>query len=183
VQSSSEVEAGVEEPNEVTAFSENGHNIPDVHIDSEIRNEAAEVCGVSDNFGSDHVRQYAAKWILKTRECRALTRSAMQGIIEDVTDLLDFACLSVKAKVYKKLSSMGINSSDLTQLDEIFDNCGKKIFDGVVTFHQQLQFYRQNFRFVVSVLSLFKSIGVIYLLSLGKCNSIPVDWQFKETLW
>lgn len=58
VQSSSEAE--VEEPDEVTASSD-GHNVSDVPIDSEIRTEEAEVCRASDDFGSDHIRQYAAK--------------------------------------------------------------------------------------------------------------------------
>ena len=120
-------------------------------VDDPEQSETREVlqCAVDDTFNGDRIRQYAAKWILKTRECRALTRSAMQGIIEDTAEILDFACLSIKAELYKKLPAMGINSSDLSQLDELFDHCGQKVFGGVATFHQQLQFYKQNFSFVV----------------------------------
>ena len=106
--------------------------------------------GGTENFDMDHVQLYIAKWILKTRECRSLTRSAMQGVIEDTMSLLDFAASNIKTQVYAKLSNNSISSDKLSQCDEIFNNFGHKFFDGVATFHQQLKFYRENFRFVVS---------------------------------
>ena len=36
------------------------------------------------------MQSFAAKWILKTRETRGLTRTAMQGVIQDVGDLVSF---------------------------------------------------------------------------------------------
>ena len=145
------------EPNELMASDENTdgeHEVREIHNPNEIdpgEEEGVSQGAVGDTFNGDCIRQYAAKWILKTRECRALTRSAMQGIIEDTANILDFACLSIKAQVYDKLSTMGISSTDLSQFDEFFDQCGQKVFDGVATFHQQLKFYKQKFSFMVRV--------------------------------
>ena len=46
-----------------------------------------EVC---DGPTVTDMQSYAAKWILKTRETQSLTRSATQGVVEDVQDLISF---------------------------------------------------------------------------------------------
>ena len=108
------------ELNELIAPNENTddeHEVQEIHDPEIDPGEVREVfqCAVGDEpFNGYCIHQYAAKWILKTRECRALTRSAMQGVIEDTANIFDFACLSIKAQVYKKLSTMGINSTDLS---------------------------------------------------------------------
>ena len=59
----------------------------------------SELCDGSDVYSEanitnlpprEEITSFAAKWILKTRETRKLTRSAMQGVVEDVTDLVTF---------------------------------------------------------------------------------------------
>jgi len=66
----------------------------------------------SDTGIDSNIHQYVAKWILKTRECGALSKSAMQGIIEGTQELLNFAPLSIKAQIYAKLQEIGVNSND-----------------------------------------------------------------------
>ncbi len=41
------------------------------------------------------MKEYAAKWILKTGETRNLTRAATQGVIEDVDQMVDFVAESL----------------------------------------------------------------------------------------
>ena len=87
--------------------------------------------GETENLGMNHVRLFIAKWILKTRECRSLTRSAMQGIIKDTMSLLDFAASNIRTaiivlvlinypNVMKFLTILGTNS--LMELQHFFSN-------------------------------------------------------------
>ena len=117
----------------------------DTEMDAAVDRVIAASAGI-DDIDPNNIQQYVAKWILKTRECRTLSRTAMQGIIEDTTNLLDFLSLSIKSQVYPKLSALDVDSS---QFDFIFENCGQKFFDGLGTYHQQMKFYEEKFGFVV----------------------------------
>lgn len=50
-------------------------------------------------------RPFAAKWILKTGETRSLTRKATLGIVEDVSDLVDFVTHSLKQQTQNALTA------------------------------------------------------------------------------
>jgi len=96
------------------------------------------------------MKTFAAKWILKTRETRNLTKAAMQGIIKDTSDMLAFATSSLKTDICAKLSAYGVDPGVITELDTIFKGPALKPFDGISSFHQQLQYYRHYFNLVVS---------------------------------
>ena len=109
----------------------------------------------------DDVKSFAAKWILKTRETRNLTRSAMQGIIEDTSSLMNFACSTLETKIRAKLSASNVDSEIISSLSEIFRGPIMKPFDGIASFYQQLQYCRQHFNLVVSYVSTLTLLNLL----------------------
>lgn len=56
---------------------------------------------------TEEIKFFAAKWILKTRETRKLTRTAMQGVIEDVDDLVMFVSNTLESETQAVLHANG----------------------------------------------------------------------------
>ena len=96
------------------------------------------------------MQPYAAKWILKTSETRSLTRKATLGIVEDVSDLVEFITQALKQQTQYILQANGVAQTTISALDEVFGNCITKPFEGLTSFHQQLQYYRCHFNLIVS---------------------------------
>ena len=97
------------------------------------------------------MQSFAAKWILKTRETRSLTRTAMQGVIEDVSDLVGFVTQTLGSQTRAVLQSHGIEPESISGLDDVFTGPATKPFDGLTSFHQQLQYCRSTFNLIVSL--------------------------------
>ena len=85
------------------------------------------------------IQSYAARWILKTRESRYLTRAATQGVIEDVQDLVAVVSDSLQSQTRATLHVSGIDPDSVPGLTDIFSAPTTKPFQGVTSFHQQLQ--------------------------------------------
>ena len=96
------------------------------------------------------MQSFAAKWILKTRETRSLTRTAMQGVIQDVGELVSFVTQTLESQTHAALCSHGIDSTSIRGLNELFSGPATKPFEGITSFHQQVQYCRSNFNLVVS---------------------------------
>jgi len=116
-----------------------------------------ESTGTSTNNTSPHhtpaavdIQRFSAKWILKTRETRSLTRAATQGVIEDVDDLVSFVTHTLESQTHSALRTCGIDPSSVPGLDNVFHGPVTKPFEGLKSFHQQLQYCRSNFSIVVS---------------------------------
>ena len=88
------------------------------------------------------MQSFAAKWILKTRETRSLTRTAMQGVIEDVGDLVRFVTHTLASQTNAALRTQGIEPNSISGLDEVFSGPTTKPFEGLTSFHQQMQYCR-----------------------------------------
>ena len=95
---------------------------------------------------------YAAKWILKTRETRSLTRSATQGVLEDVQDLISFVTQTLESQTHAILQANGIDPSTVSGLSDVFSGPSTQPFQGLTSFHQQLQYCRNNFNMIVSMI-------------------------------
>ena len=111
-----------------------------------------------DNYGdnffaptTDEMQMYAAKWILKTRETRSLTRAAMQGVLEDVQDLVHFVTQTLECRTHLILQANGIVPSTLAGLSDVFSGPSTRPFEGLTSFHQQLQYCHVNLGFIVSL--------------------------------
>ena len=81
------------------------------------------------------MHEYAAKWILKTGETRSLTRTATQGVIEDVEHLVDFVAESLERKMRAALQSNGINPDNVTGFNDVFNCSATNPFTGLTSFH------------------------------------------------
>ena len=111
---------------------------------SDLHETGTTVCTITENM-----QLFAAKWILKTRETRNLTKKAMQGIIEDTSDMVAFATSTLKQRICAELSSQGVGSGVITSLESIFEDPVVKPFDGISSFYQQIQYCRHHFNLVV----------------------------------
>ena len=85
---------------------------------------------------NSEMQSYAAKWILKTSEMRSLTRTATLGVVEDVSDLVEFVSQSLKDQVCHELISTGVDSMIISKVEEIFKGFIVKLFEGLTSFHQ-----------------------------------------------
>lgn len=97
-------------------------------------------------------RMFAAKWILKTGETRSLTQAATEGIIEDTGHLVDFVTESLQNQIRTVLQSNGIDEESISGFNEVFKCSVTKPFNGLTSFHQQLQYYRRHFNFIVWII-------------------------------
>ncbi len=111
-----------------------------------------------DNTPSKEIMQlFSSKWILKTRESRKLTRSAMQGIIDDVGELVTFVTQSLESQTRALLVKSGASSDMLAGVKNVFSGPVTKPFDGIQSFHQQLQYCRKYLNLIAS-LYLYKGV-------------------------
>ena len=110
------------------------------------------------------LQPYAARWILKTRESRYLTRAATQGIIEDVQDLVSAISQSMEVQTHAVLRESGIDFDSVPNLKEVFSGPATKPFEGLASFHQQILYYRKHFNLVVSVFHPYLLLKHPYLL-------------------
>lgn len=97
------------------------------------------------------MQSFSIKWTLKTREARKLTRSSMEGIIEDAGDLVMFVTESLESETRALLQRNGASSDLLSGLKDIFNGPVTKPFEGVRSFYHQLQYCRRHFSLIVSI--------------------------------
>ena len=98
----------------------------------------------------DDVKSFMAKWLLKTSETRSLTRTATTGIVEDVTGLIDYVVQCLSSKTSSILVNNGIDTRVITEVEESFSSAITKPFEGLHSFHHQMQYYLQLFNLIVS---------------------------------
>lgn len=98
------------------------------------------------------ITAFSAKWILKTCETRCLTRKATVGIVQDVSDLLFSVSQSLQDQVHAILSSNNVEPMIISEVKDVLDGHATSPFEGLTTFHQQLQYYRDHFGLIVKKL-------------------------------
>ena len=96
------------------------------------------------------MQAFSAKWILKTCETRCLTRKSTIGIVNDVSDMLQYVSQSLCDKIQAILTSNEIDPAILSQVKQVFDSPICSHFEGLTSFHQQLQFFKDHFVLIVS---------------------------------
>ena len=94
------------------------------------------------------MRSFSARWILKTSETRSLTWRATLGIVADVSDMVDFVVESLRTQTNSVLSNAGVDL--LSKVNEVFNSSNTRPFEGLTSFHHQLQYYKDYFNFIVS---------------------------------
>ena len=105
-------------------------------------------------YSAASLTSYCAKWILKTSETRYLTRTATVGIVQDSAELISEVISNIQQQVIGVLQEINVNNDQLvTRISDVFkDNEFLKPFHSLMTFQQQLKYYREHFCFVVSSL-------------------------------
>ena len=98
------------------------------------------------------LQRAAATWILKTRECHRIPVSVMDAIISDVQSLFQLALGEMQSRIRSQLEGAGVPE---LSIQAITRDVGEQspygnIFRGLETQHQQLRYFRSNFRLVVS---------------------------------
>lgn len=99
---------------------------------------------------TEDMQSFASKWILKTRETRKLTRTAMQGVIEDVGDLVTFVSKALESQTRAVLHLNGVDPDSVSGLEEVYDGAATKPFEGLQSFYQQIQYCSKHFNLIVS---------------------------------
>lgn len=94
----------------------------------------------------------AAQWILKIQETCKLTHSAMDEIIQGVTDFNNYILSKLHDVVRNALEDLHVNITDVPKLAKAFDTDSPFLrpFRGVETHYQHLKYCKKNLGFVVS---------------------------------
>ena len=96
--------------------------------------------------------KYCAQWILKISETEHLTRVATVGIVEDASSLIRKITLCLQTQVLNFLQMNQITIENDEAFSQIFSNENPTItpFSNLITFNQQLSYYRRHFNLIVS---------------------------------
>ena len=124
-------------------------------VDNEDEDQGTTI-SVTQNYEQTQIvdlKDYAAKWILKTSETRSLTRHASLGIIEDTSFLVTYITQFIKSMLLNLIQSNDPldQQSVVTKIEELFSSSLVQPFSGLMSFHQQLSYYRTHFHLIVSV--------------------------------
>ena len=93
----------------------------------------------------------AAKFILKTRDGRKLTQTAMDGIIQDTKIIVEHVVDELEQKIMKTLENLGtITPNGISEVLSVFSNSSmRNPFEGMETQCKQEQYFRENLNYVV----------------------------------
>ena len=133
------------------------------------------VSGESSVTTVDQLRRSSAQWILKVGETRALSRAAVVGIVQDVSELVADLVAGLGEEVCQVISANGVDPTSLHGLSDLFHPPSPYSlpFDGLTTFHLQLQYYKRNFSLVVSAFLTMWSF-IFSLLDVCVCVCVCV---------
>ena len=107
---------------------------------------------------TEDIRSHCAKWILKISETRSLTRRATIGIVEDTASLISFVVQLLRERCSAILAGGEVEPSLVSHLEELFCFSLVKPFDGLMSFSQQLQYYREHFTLIVSIFVYYNTV-------------------------
>ena len=100
-------------------------------------------------------------FILKTRDYRKLTQAALDGILEDVTELLQAHIQHVLEKILDVLNSSNVGEQVVSAISSIFaEERFSKPFLGLETEYRQNRYFRDHFGMVVSHFDIFLTAKV-----------------------
>lgn len=97
------------------------------------------------------LKEAAAAWILKTKERHKISQTAINSIIEDVTNFFQVYLSHIHDAIRQRLKG-DVDDDILSSLSPIFDPDGGygKPFKGLETEYLQLKFFRRKFSMIVS---------------------------------
>jgi hypothetical protein len=111
--------------------------------------------GHGSGMSMEALQRSSALFLMGLKETYKLTQTAVQGVIEGVTSLMQFHMSALHTHVNQQLTSSGVSPSVIGELSTLFSEDGSfgRPFHGLETQHQQLSFCRTHFNFIVRGLS------------------------------
>ena len=101
--------------------------------------------------GGSQLLKAAAMCILKMRECHCIPLSVMDSIISDVQSLYKVALQQLGDHVQHALNEAGVDPDVIHSVTgEIADGAHTQLFEGLATQSQQIAYFKDHFKFVVS---------------------------------
>lgn len=73
----------------------------------------------------------------------------MQCVIEDVENLVGYVTQTLQHQMHSVLLANDLNPNSIYGFTDVFSGPATKPFDGLATFHQQLQYCRKHFNLIV----------------------------------
>lgn len=112
---------------------------------------AGSTLGQTQEYFGQHLKKNAAMYILKLREGRRLTQTAVDGVLKDTTVFLQNTVEDMQASVMRTLNSFSsITDDEKSQVEAIFtDNKRWNPFQGLESHYLQERYYQENFNYVV----------------------------------
>jgi len=168
--------------------------LSDEEVDnSEDTGEAVEITDECSPSDSEYPRELAhagthkdlnrevALWILKLKEGRKLTQSAVDEVLSDVTELCTDIVSHLGDELRKVLDSAGLNSNDIPGFDNILsdDSPYTNPFRDLQTQHLQMAYYRKYLNFVVGTGTMLLSMHAVCILGSSSSNignRTCLDW-------
>lgn len=99
----------------------------------------------------ERVQKAVATWILKTQECHGIPLSVMGSIVDGMESLYCLISNDLCTRVESVLKKANVPMDIIRKVNlEFPGNSQCKIFNGLRTKSQQLQFFKKNFIYVVS---------------------------------
>ncbi len=134
-------------------FLSNVHEVDEINDceNSEDSGDLEEFNVHSANLQEDLLKA-AAKWILKVKETCKLTETAMEEIVQGVTDFQNLLLTKLYEVLKSSLSGNNLSINDFPQLVEAFQPGSPftRPFQGVETSYQQQKYYKEQLGLVVS---------------------------------
>ena len=142
---------------------ENSEETNDAHLDSDAEQHAT--CSRGDDtrwLSSSDLQRSSALFLLGMKEKHQLTQVALVGVIRGVTSLMQNHLSALQADINQLLVENGTSQFVIQQLNGLFSENGSYClpFVGLETQHQQLQYYRTNFQFIVSYTQNYLSLSL-----------------------
>lgn len=130
--------------------------VPTATLDSELNDDAADDENGESTLGTEQNCDFdkeTAIWILKLKEGRKLTQSAMEEILSDVTELCTDMVTRLGHDVCKILESAGVNMRDIPELDVLLSDESPYAapFCNLKSQFLQHSYYRNHLNFVVRI--------------------------------
>ena len=95
-------------------------------------------------------KRTAALFVLKTREGH-LTQTTMNQVVQSASSLCEEVVHNLKGEIREALQDIGLHETDMKTVLDRLAGVSHNPFEGLMTEYKQVQYYKENFNYLVSV--------------------------------
>ena len=121
------------------------HPFVQLHTDQNLQHDIHQLCK-TDSFEQ---RKKSSLFLLQLKEERVITQAAINDVVKGCKEVFTHTANRIKAGVKHKLSIFGIDPSDISGLDDLFNDVSDP-FNGLETAYLQDKFIAQELGYVGS---------------------------------